>query len=115
MPRAKNRVASRARRKKVLRSAKGYYGKKGNCIRTAKDAVTRSGQYAFRDRRAKKRNFRSLWIMRINAGARLNGTTYSQLIEGMTKKNIVIDRKILAQLAMEQPESFARIVETVKG
>jgi large subunit ribosomal protein L20 len=110
MPRAKTRVASRQRRKKILDSASGYFGKRKSCIRSATDAFWRSGVYAYRDRRAKKRTFRALWIMRINAAARLNGTTYAKLMNGLKQKGIEIDRKMLANLAMEQPEVFTRLV-----
>ncbi len=115
MPRAKNRVASRQRRKKVLSSNSGYFGKRKSCIRTAHDAFWRSGVYAYRDRRQKKRDFRSLWIMRINAGARLNGMTYGSLINGMKKKGIEINRKVMAHLAVYEPEVFTKIVEAVKA
>jgi large subunit ribosomal protein L20 len=111
MPRVKNRVASRKRRKKIIKSNAGFFGKRKNCIRTAKDAFWRSGVYAYRDRRRKKRDFRALWITRINAGARLNGMTYAQLINGMKKLN----RKTLAHLAVYEPSLFSKIVETVKA
>ena len=114
MPRAKTRVASRARRKKVLKANKGYFGKRSNSIRTAHDAFWRAGVYAYAHRRTKKRDFRALWIMRINAAARLNGLTYGKLIGGMKKKGIAINRKTLAYLAVSQPEVFAKIVEQVK-
>jgi large subunit ribosomal protein L20 len=115
MPRAKNRVASRERRRNVLRANKGYFGKKKSCISTAKDAFYRSGVFAYRDRKRRKRDFRALWILRINAAARLNGTTYGKLINGLKLKAIELDRKILAQLAMHEPQSFAKIVEMVKA
>lgn len=114
MPRAKTRVASRARRKKILKSAKGYFGKRKNCITIATDAFFHSGVYAYRDRRNNKRNFRSLWIMRINAAARLNGTTYGALISGLTKIECTLNRKTLAHLAMHEPAAFKTIVEKVK-
>lgn len=113
MPRAKNRVASRARRKAVISQTAGYFGKRKNCITIAKDAFYRAGVYAYRDRRQKKRNFRSLWIMRINAAARLNGTTYGKLISGLKTKGIELDRKSLAHLAVHEPAAFAKLVETV--
>ncbi|MBD3317826.1 MAG: 50S ribosomal protein L20 [Chitinivibrionales bacterium] len=113
MPRAKTRVASRARRKKIISANAGYFGKRKNCIRTATDAYWKSGTYAYRDRRRKKRDFRSLWILRINAAARLNGTTYAKLINGLKKKGIEVDRKMLANLAVNEPNSFARIVTEV--
>ncbi|MFP4013290.1 MAG: 50S ribosomal protein L20 [Chitinispirillaceae bacterium] len=113
MPRAKNRVASRARRKAVINQTAGYFGKRKNCITIAKDAFYRAGVYAYRDRRQKKRNFRSLWIMRINAAARLNGTTYGKLISGLKTKGIELDRKSLAHLAVHEPAAFSKLVETV--
>jgi large subunit ribosomal protein L20 len=115
MPRAKTRVASRARRKKVVTANKGYFGKAADCIRTAHDAFWRAGVYSYRDRRSKKRDFRALWIMRINAAARSNGMTYGKLIGGMKKKGIDINRKVLAHLAVNEPASFAKIVEQVMG
>ncbi|MBD3390721.1 MAG: 50S ribosomal protein L20 [Chitinivibrionales bacterium] len=115
MPRAKTRVASRARRKKVLKANKGYFGKRRSAIRTAHDAFWRAGVYAYRDRRRKKRDFRALWIMRINAAARLNGFTYGKLVGGMKKKGIVINRKMLAHLAVHEPDMFSKIVEEVKA
>jgi large subunit ribosomal protein L20 len=115
MPRAKTRVASRARRKKILDSASGYYGKRKNTIRVAHDAVWRAGVYAYRDRRRKKRDFRSLFIIRVNAGCRANGMSYSTFIAGLKKKNIELDRKVLAQLALHEPATFAKVVEQVKA
>lgn len=115
MPRAKTRVASRKRRKKVLKANAGYFGKRKNCIRTAHDAFWRSGVYAYRDRRRKKRDFRSLWITRINAGARMNGLTYGKLMSGLKKKGVAINRKILAHLAVYEPDIFKKIVEDVKS
>ena len=114
MPRAKNRVASRARRKRILNANKGYFGKRKNSIKTAKDAFLRAGQYAFRDRRQKKRNFRALWILRINAAVRQLGMNYSTFINGLKKSNIEINRKALAHLAVHEPEIFAAIVDTAK-
>jgi len=111
MPRAKNAVASRARRKKVLKKAKGFWGARGNVITIAKHAVDKAGQYEYRDRRVKKRNFRALWITRINAAARLNGTTYSKLMAAMQTKNIDINRKSLAELAVKNPEAFTAVVK----
>ncbi len=113
MPRVKSRVASRKRRKKIIKANSGYFGKRKNCIRTAKDAFWKSGIYAYRDRRRKKRDFRSLWIMRINAGARLNGTTYARFINGIKEKGIELNRKTLAHLAVHEPSVFSKIVETV--
>jgi large subunit ribosomal protein L20 len=113
MPRAKTRVASRARRKKILKANAGYFGKRKSCIRTAKDAFWKAGKYQYRDRKVRKRDFRSLWITRINAAARLNGITYGKLIAGLKAKSIELDRKVLAQLALHEPESFKKLVETV--
>jgi len=115
MPRAKTRVASRARRKKVISQTAGYFGKKKNCITIAKDAFYRSGVYAYRDRRQKKRNFRSLWIMRINAATRLHGMSYGLFISGLKEKGIEINRKVLAHLALNEPDAFQKLVETVKA
>jgi large subunit ribosomal protein L20 len=115
MPRAKTRVASRARRKKILKANKGYFGKRKSAIRTAKDAFWKAGKYQYRDRKQRKRDFRSLWIVRINAAARLNGITYGKLIAGLKAKNIDLDRKVLAELALHEPASFAKLVETVKA
>jgi large subunit ribosomal protein L20 len=115
MPRAKNRVASRARRKKIIKRAKGYFGRTKNNFTLAKDAFFRAGKYAFRDRKARKRNFRSLWIIRLNAAVRPFGIGYSEFISGLKKKNITLDRKTLAHLAMHEPESFKKIVEMVKS
>jgi len=110
MPRAKTRVASRARRKAIIAQAAGYFGKRKSCISTAKDALYRAGVYAYRDRKQNKRNFRSLWIMRINAAARLNGTTYGKFISGLKAKGIELDRKSLAHLALHEPDAFAKLV-----
>ena len=115
MPRATNAVASRARRKRILKKAKGYWGARGNILTVAKHAVDKAEQYAYRDRRVKKRSFRSLWIMRINAAARENGTSYSRLIEAMNKKNIDINRKALAEIAVKDPAAFSRIVKSAMG
>ncbi len=115
MPRSKTRVASKQRRKKIIKANSGYFGKRKNCLRTAKDAFWKSGMYAYRDRRRKKRDFRSLWIVRINAGARLNGTTYAKLVNGLKSKNIEINRKTLAYLAVHEPEVFSKIVEEVNA
>jgi large subunit ribosomal protein L20 len=115
MPRAKNRVASRARRKKVIRLAKGYFGRTKNNFTLAKDAFFRAGKYAFRDRKQRKRQFRSLWIIRLNAAVRKFDMAYSDFIAGCKKKNIALDRKSLAHLAMHEPESFKKIVDMVKS
>ena len=114
MPRSVNSVAKRARRKKVLKQAKGYYGRRKNVWTIAKNAVEKGLQYAYRDRRTKKRNFRALWIMRINAAARLHGMTYSQLIIKLKSNNIEINRKVLADLAVNNPDGFKAIIEKVK-
>lgn len=114
MPRSVNAVASRARRKKVLKQAKGFYGRRKNVWTVAKNAVEKAMQYAYRGRKEKKRNFRSLWISRINAGARENGLSYSQLIGALKKNNIELNRKVLADLAMNHPEAFKAVVDQVK-
>tara|TARA_X000001036_G_scaffold419752_1_gene439903 strand:+ start:395 stop:739 length:345 start_codon:yes stop_codon:yes gene_type:complete len=114
MPRSVNSVAKRARRKKVLKQAKGYFGRRKNVWTVAKNAVEKGLQYAYRDRRAKKRNFRALWIIRINAASRLHGLTYSQLISKLKANNIEINRKVLADLAVNNPDEFKQIVEKVK-
>ncbi len=110
MPRARNKVASRRRRKKVLEQAKGYWGARSKVYTVAKNAVEKGLQYQYRDRRTKKREFRKLWITRINAAARINGTSYSQLMGAMNKKNMEINRKVLADLAVSDPEAFKAIV-----
>lgn len=115
MARVKRSVTARARHKKVLKAAKGYYGARSRVYRVAKQAVIKAGQYAYRDRRQKKRQFRNLWIVRINAGARENGISYSQLINGLKKADIVIDRKILADLAMNDKLAFTAVVEQAKA
>ncbi len=115
MPRATNAVASRARRKRILKKAKGYWGSRGTILTVAKHAVDKAEQYAYRDRRVKKRTFRSLWIMRINAAARENGTSYSRLMEAMNKKNIDINRKALAEIAVKDPAAFSQIVKSALG
>ena len=114
MPRSVNHVASRARRKKVLKSAKGYFGRRKNVYTVAKNAVEKGMQYAYRDRKAKKRSFRALWIQRINAGVREYGMSYSVFMNKLSQANIDINRKTLADLAMNQPEAFKAIVEKVK-
>jgi len=113
MPKANNAVASKARRKRVLKKAKGFWGSRGNVLTVVKHAVDKAEQYAYRDRRVKKRTFRSLWILRINAAARLNGTTYSRLVNAMLKKNVEIDRKALAEIAVKDPAAFTVIVKSV--
>ena len=115
MARVKRGVTSHAKHKKTLAAAKGFYGRRKNTIRAAKAAVDRSMQYATRDRRAKKRVFRALWIQRLNAAVREHGLTYSRLIDGLAKAGIEIDRKVLSELAISQPEAFKAVVETVKA
>ena len=115
MPRVKRGVTARARHKKVLALAKGFRGRRGNVFRIAKQAVMKAGQYAYRDRRQKKRQFRALWIARINAGARINGLSYSRFIAGLKKASIEIDRKVLADLAVNEKAAFAAIVEKAKA
>ena len=114
MPRSVNSVASRKRRKKILKAAKGYFGRRKNVYTVAKNAVEKAMSYAYRDRKNNKRNFRSLWVMRINAGARLHGMSYSQFMGKIKANNIDLNRKVLADLAMNNPEAFKAIVETVK-
>ena len=114
MPRSVNSVAKRARRKKVLKQAKGYFGRRKNVWTVAKNAVDKAMLYAYRDRKTKKRNFRSLWIVRINAGARMHGMSYSQLMGGLKAANIGLNRKVLADLAMNHPDAFEAIVNKVK-
>ena len=113
MPRVKRGVTARARHKKVIKAAKGYRGRRGNVFRVAKQAVMRAGQYAYRDRRNKKRDLRALWITRINAAARLEGTTYGKLIAGLKASGVEIDRKVLAELAVNEPAAFKAIVASV--
>ena len=111
MPRASNLVASRRRRKKVLRLARGYWGRRGNLLTVAKHSVDKALQYQYRDRKARKRTFRRLWITRINAGARLNGTTYSRLVAGLHAANVPLNRKVLADLAVNDAKAFTAVVE----
>lgn len=113
MPRSVNAVASRARRKRIMKAAKGYFGARKNVYTVAKNAVEKGLSYAYRDRRNKKRAFRRLWIARINAAARLNGTTYSRLIHGLSQKNVGLNRKVLADLAMNHPEAFTAVVKSI--
>ncbi len=115
MPRVKRGVTARASHKKVLKQAKGYRGARSRVFRVAKQAVTKAGQYAYRDRKAKKRVFRRLWIARINAGAREQGITYSRLMEGLKKAEIDIDRKMLADLAIADTAAFTAIVDKAKA
>ncbi len=114
MPRSVNSVASKARRKKVLKQAKGYFGRRKNVYTIAKNAVEKGLQYAYRDRKTKKRNFRRLWITRINAATRLHGMSYSQFMAKVKANNIEINRKVLADLAMNHPDTFKAIVDKVK-
>ena len=114
MARVNKSVASRARRKKVLKQARGYYGARSRTFKVAKQAVIKAGQYAYRDRRQKKRQFRSLWIVRINAAARANGMSYSQFMNGLKKASIGLDRKVLAHLAMNEQKTFSAIVDRAK-
>ncbi|MBO4504590.1 MAG: 50S ribosomal protein L20 [Bacteroidales bacterium] len=114
MPRSVNHVASKARRKKILKRTRGYFGKRKNVWTVAVNSWEKGQQYAYRDRKAKKRNFRSLWITRINAGARINGMSYSVLMGNLAKKGVALNRKALADLAMNNPEAFKAIVDLVK-
>lgn len=111
MPKTSHSVTSRKRRKKVLKAAKGYWGARGNVYTIAKGAVEKGLLHAYHDRKLKKRTFRQLWIVRINAAARQNGTTYSKLINSLNKKGVIINRKILASLAVDNPEAFTKIVK----
>lgn len=115
MPRVKRGVTAHKRHKKVLKQAKGYYGARSRIYRVAKQAVIKAGQYSYRDRRQRKRQFRALWIARINAAARENGLSYSCLINGLNKASIEIDRKMLADLAVREKEAFAAIAEKAKA
>jgi len=111
MPRSRNKVASRRRRRKILKQAKGYWGKRKNVYTIAKNAVEKGMLYQYRDRKVRKREFRKLWITRINAAARQNGSTYSRLMGAMKKKDMEINRKVLADLAVRDPEAFTAVVE----
>ena len=115
MARTKRGVVSRAKHKKVLKSVKGQYGRRKNTIRIARQAMEKAMQYAYRDRRNKKRDFKSLWIQRINAGVRAEGLTYSKFINGLNKSGIKIDRKILAEIAYDNPEAFKTIVKKAQS
>ena len=114
MPRSVNSVASRKRRKKILKAAKGYFGRRKNVYTVAKNAVEKAMLYAYRDRKNNKRNFRSLWIVRINAAARLHGMSYSQFMGKVKANNIELNRKVLADLAVNNPEAFKAVVEKIK-
>ena len=115
MSRVKRGVTGHARHKKVLKAAEGYYGRRKNTIRIAKQAVEKAAQYAYRDRRVKKRSFRSLWIQRINAAVREHGLTYGRFIDGLGKAEIAVDRKVLSDLAITQPEAFGMLVAKAKA
>jgi large subunit ribosomal protein L20 len=115
MPRSTNNVASRRRRKKILKLAKGYWGARSKVYTVAKNTVEKALQYQYRDRRNRKREFRKLWIIRINAAARLNGVSYSQLMGAMKTRNMDINRKVLADLAVREPDAFKAIVQAVTG
>ena len=115
MPRIKRGVASRARRKKILKAAKGYYGARSRTFKVAKQAVIKAGQYAYRDRRQRKRQFRRLWIVRINAAARQEGMSYSTFMHGLSIADIKLNRKVLADLALQDPQSFTDLVNSVKN
>ncbi len=115
MPRVKRGVTAKARHNKILRKAKGYYGARRKLYKTAKQAVTKSGQYAYRDRRQRKRQFRALWIARINAAARLHELSYSRFISGLKKAEIDLDRKVLADIAVHDPAAFGVLAEQAKA
>jgi len=115
MSRIKRSVNARKRRRKVLKMAKGFFGARSRLLRTATEAVNKAMKYAYRDRRARKREFRQLWIARINAAAATNGLSYSRLMDGMKKAGIELDRKILAELAVNDPQGFAQVVAIAKG
>ena len=115
MARVKRGTTTHARHKKVIKAAKGYSGRRKNTFRIANQAVEKAGQYAYRDRKAKKRNFRSLWIQRINAAARLEGLTYASFINGLGKAGIEVDRKVLADIAVHEPQSFKTLIEKAKA
>ena len=115
MSRVKRGVPAHARHKKVLKAAEGYYGRRKSAIRTAKQAVEKAGQYAYRDRRIKKRNFRALWIQRINAAVRDHGLTYGRFIDGLSKAEVAVDRKVLSDLAIREPEAFGVLVAKSKA
>ena len=115
MPRTRHSVATRRRHKKILKKARGYFGARSRLFRTAQEAVDRAQLYAYRDRRRRKRDFRRLWISRINAAARINGVTYSQLIHGLGQAEIDVNRKVLADLAVRDPEAFSAIAQQAKA
>ena len=113
MPRANSSVPRHRRHRKIVKQAKGYYGARSRTFKSAKDAVIKAGLYAYRDRRQRKRHFRRLWITRINAACRLNGTTYSAFVNGLKKKGIELDRKILADMAVHDPQSFTKLTSSL--
>ncbi len=115
MPRAKGGFKTRRRRKRVLKEAEGYWGKRSKAYRSAQEAVDRAKRYAYRDRKARKRDFRSLWILRINAASRLVGLSYSALMGGLKKAGVTIDRKVLAELATQDPAAFTKLAETARA
>lgn len=115
MSRVKRGVTTHARHRKIIKAAKGYYGRRKNTFRIANQAVEKAGQYAYRDRKARKQNFRSLWIQRINAAAREHGLTYGRFINGLTIAGIEVDRKVLADLAVHEPASFKALVEKAQA
>ena len=115
MSRIKRGVTSHARHRKVIKQAKGYYGRRKNTIRVARQAVEKAGQYAYRDRKVRKRTFRALWIQRINSAARENGLTYGRLIDGLKKAGIELDRKLLADIAVHEPQTFKGLVEAASA
>lgn len=114
MARVKRGVTSHARHKKTLKAARGYYGRRSTTIKVARQAVERAGQYAYRDRRTRKRDFRALWIQRINAAAREHGLTYGRFMDGLSKAEVAVDRKLLADLAVNEPAAFAALVESAR-
>ena len=115
MARVKRGVTTHARHKKVIKAAKGYYGRRKNTIRVAKQAVEKAGQYAYRDRKTRKRNFHSLWIQRINAAVREHGLTYGRFIDGLNKAEIAVDRKVLSDIAIHEPAAFKALVEKAQS
>ncbi len=115
MSRVKRGVRTRARHRKILKQAKGYFGHKSKLFKVANQAVMKSGSYAYRDRKAKKRDFRKLWIQRINAAARMNGLSYSKFMNGLKKANIALDRKVLSDIAITDPKGFAALCEQAKA
>ena len=115
MPRVKRGVTARARHKKILKQAKGYYSARSRSFKTARQAVFKAGQYAYRDRRQKKRQFRALWIVRINAASKANGLSYSRFINGLNKAGITLDRKVMADIALHDPVAFSGLVEKAKA